>query len=323
MQTMPSIPRSPVYLFYGNQAEPILRARDEVLKTVLLPETRDENLTEYIATGQSATVRLGELLDEIAGDLATVSFIPDAPKCVVVTNPAELFGPGGGRPARASANKKSARTAAQPRKDPAERIAGWIERELPQTGHCLLLLAFEDEADGREVNEKSELFTRILKVGYAQRFSDTKAFFRIEDGLLNRDTAACLGALRDLWKAGKGDSAVYSATVRCLRYLMQANIARERRIVRDAQAQAALFPADRQRNLFQAHPGVQRKYLGEPIYRTGELLKAYDGVLQVYRALRPRPRDIYVPDARGLLEQTLVKLIASPRPRPTGPGRQR
>jgi hypothetical protein len=37
-------------------------------------------------------------------------------------------------------------------------------------------------------------------------------------------------------------------------------------------------------------------------------------VLGVYRALRPRPGDVYVPDARLLLEKALLKLFASPRP---------
>jgi hypothetical protein len=307
----------PVYLFYGNQADPILKARDAVLGMLMAPETRDENLTEYISSGATPTVKMGELLDEIAGDLATVSFFPDAPKCVVVTNPAELMSggaaSGGGR--KTAAKKASAKAANAPKKKPEERLAEWIERELPQTGQHLLLLAFEDEAAGREVNEKSELYRVILKTGYAQRFSDLKAFFRIENGLVGRDLNGCLAAIGDLWKAGKGDGTVYSALVRSMRFLMQANIARERRILNDADAQARLFPADRQRNLFQAAPNVQRKYLVAPIYRTADLLAAYRELLDVYRALRPRPGDVYVADALGLLKQTLARLMASPPPR--------
>ena len=40
------------------------------------------------------TVKLMTLLDEIAGDMAMVSFIADAPKCVTVTNPVEIYGRG-------------------------------------------------------------------------------------------------------------------------------------------------------------------------------------------------------------------------------------
>jgi hypothetical protein len=307
---MADYPKVPVYLFYGNQPDPILKARDAVLAAVLQPETRDENLTEYYPTANTATVKLGDLLDEISGDLATMSFIPDAPKCIVVTNPAELMGSSVGRPPRAPSKKAAAK-----KKDPAQALERWIEHELPQTGHHLLLLAFEDEADGREVNEKGSLYTAVMKIGFGRKFSDTKAFFRIEDGLLARDASACLSAVRDLWKSGKGDSAVYGAVVRSLRFLMQANIARERQALHDPKAQGELFPADRQRNLFQAAPIVQRKYLAAPIYRTGDLLKAYEGALRVYRALRPHPGDLYVPDPRGLLEQTILILIGSAPPR--------
>jgi hypothetical protein len=305
----------PVYLFYGNQADPILKARDAVLGMLMAPETREENLTEYISSGATPTVKMGELLDEIAGDLATVSFFPDAPKCVVVTNPVELMGGGAGGAGRKPSAKKASAKAAAPKKKPEERLAEWIERELPQTGGHLIILAFEDESAGREINEKSELYRVILKTGYAQRFSDVKAFFRIENGMVGRDLNGCLAAIGDLWKAGKGDGAVYGALVRSMRFLMQANIARERRILNDAEAQARLFPADRQRNLFQAAPNVQRKYLAAPIYRTTDLLAAYRDLLDVYRALRPRPGDIYVADALGLLKQTLARLMGSAPPR--------
>jgi hypothetical protein len=304
---MPKIPKVPAYLFYGNQPDAILRARDEALALVLTPDTRDENLTEYYSTTSTPTVKLADLLDEIAGDLATVSFFPDAAKCVVVTNPAELMSSSTRRPPAKKAK-------AAPKANPEERLIAWIERELPQTGGHLVLLCFEDEAAGREVNEKNALYSAILKNGFAQKFSDTKAFFRIEDGLLARDASGCLSAIRDLWKAGKGDSAVYNSVTRSLRFLMQANIARDKKITQSPEALTRLFPTDRQRNLFQAHPNIQRKYLGQPIYRTPELLKAYEGILDVYRALRPRPGDLYVPDALGLLEQTLVKLITSPPP---------
>ena len=76
------------------------------------------------------------------------------------------------------------------------------------------------------------------------------------------------------------------------------------------------FPSDAQRNLFKSSPYVSRKYLGgRGAYRTIDLLNAYQGLLDVYRAMRPRPTDFYVPDARGLLEETLVRLTTSPTPR--------
>ncbi len=297
-------PIKPIYLFYGDQADRILEARDEIVRA-LLPEeeARGENLTEYYPTAKANTFSLASALDEIAGDLATVSFLPEAPKCVVVMNPAELLGKSGGR--RKAADKESRQE---------QRLVHWITHNLPATGQHMVLLAFEDEADMREVRMSAPLFKAIMQVGTCTAFKDKPAFFKIEDALVARRPSALIAAVRDLWKPSKGDASVYSSVVRTLRYLIQANIARERRLRDDPALLADLFPGAAQQNLFKASPHTQRRYLARPVYRTRDLLDAYCGVLQVYRALRPRPDDIYVPDALGLLEETLMRLMTSPRP---------
>jgi len=302
-------PRRPLYLFHGTQSEAIQKARDAVLDLLLPGEGRNENLTEYYPASMTGKVSLTQLLDEIAGDLATISFIPDAIKCVVVTNPAELFGRG--EEAGGDAAKGKAGDAKH-----AAALMTWLERELPATGHALVLLVFEDEAAQLEVNVKSPLYQLVLKIGHLQRFSfGEKAFFRIEGAILRRDPIACLRAIRELWASPKGQTPVYNSIVRCLRLAMQANIARERKAVQDAEAQALYFPPTAQFNLFKTHPNVMKKYLSVPVYRTVDLVRAYAGVLDVYRAMRPRPDDLYVPDALGLIEQTLVQLMTAPRPR--------
>lgn len=303
---MADYPRVPLYLFYGTQTEAILAARDEIVNRVVPPDFRNENLTEFYPSSHGDTVKLMTLLDEIAGDMAMVSFIADAPKCVTVTNPVEIYGAGG---ERGGGGKKS---------EKAEKAEGnltrWLEKELPQTGHTLILLAFEDEASQREVDQKCALYQAVQKIGFLRGFSDTRAFFRIEDAIVRRQAAACIEAVRDLWKAGKGDMRVYSSVVRALRYLLQANIVRDKKWEQNGAAIATFFPPDPQRNLFKAHSNVQKKYTGQHNYRTKDLMKAYQGALDVYRALRPRPGDQYVPDAQGLLEQTLLELLTSPRP---------
>ena len=148
-------PRRPLYLFYGTQVEALQKARDAVVAMVLPGEGRDENLTEYYPASMQAKLPLAQVYDEIAGDLATISLIPDAPKCVIVTNPAELFGSARRGGEETEGGAKGAKR--------AEAVMAWLERELPATGHTLLLLAFEDEAAQLEVNEKSPLFQLVLK----------------------------------------------------------------------------------------------------------------------------------------------------------------
>ncbi|MCE5230710.1 hypothetical protein LLG95_14115 [bacterium] len=301
---MANYPKVPIYLFYGNQTERITAARDQVLADRVPPEMRDENLTEYYPTSSGDTVKLADLFDEIAGDMEMMSFFPDVAKCAVVTNPVEIFSSTGGRP------KGRAKKGAE---EKADRMLAWIAQVLPTTSNFMIVLAFEDESAGREVNAKSgtPLFQAIQKVGYTQGFSDVRAAYRIEDAIAARDLDRLLGAIDDLWKAGKGDMAVYNNVVRALRFHMEANIGRERRL--DADARTRLMPEDPQRNLFKAHDFIQKKY-ARAAYRTADLIKAYQKMVEVYRALRPRPGDLYVADARGLLVQAMAELMTSRAP---------
>jgi len=230
---MAKFPKVPIYLFYGNRTEEILRARDQVLDMLIEKESRFESLTEYQAQGQSYGIELNKILSDIAGDLSTLSFIPGAQKVVVVTNPMELYSAGAARPRKKKAKKKSAskgRTKAKPEKPKSDgqEYLRWIQDELKETGNHLILIALEDEGAGREVNDRHPIFQTIGRMGHFQKFRDTKAFWRIEDSLIGRNPQACLAAIQDLWKPGKGDSNVYGAVVRCLRFMLQANIGAQR-----------------------------------------------------------------------------------------------
>lgn len=316
---MNALPQVPVYLLYGNRVDAIQGVRDRLLEDLLDPEARNENLTEFSSSGNRFGVELEKLLPEIAGDLDTMSFIPGAKKVVVVTNPVEVYG-SGGRARRKSPAKKSARGKTAAKKATAKSsepaYMEWMRTALPETGNHLILLCYEDEADGREVNEKHPLVQLIARVGHCQAFRDTKAFFRIESALIERNSAACLVAVRDLWKTGKGDMAVYSSIIRCLRFMLQAAIGRERRVGGDSAKRALYFPARAQFSLYKSSDWMQRKYTSRPAaYGVVALLACYERMLEVYEALRPRPDALFVPDARRLLEQVLMELFASPRSR--------
>jgi hypothetical protein len=248
-----------------------------------------------------------------------MSFITPTPKMIVVVNPAELYpiGPGRGKPggsasrAKAKGKTKSKPEAAVP---PEQRCVEWIERSLIGSGHRMILLAFEDEAEGREVNEKSGLFLVVAQRGYPQRFRDNKAFFRIEEALVSRDATGLLRAIEELWTPREGNMKVYGSVLRAMRLMLQAGIVRDRNLLRDPAAAGFYFPNARG-SLMGAPPNVRDRYLrgGSP-FRTGDLLRAFQELLRVYEALRPQSGELYVPDQRALLERILLELIASPRP---------
>jgi hypothetical protein len=289
----------PILLFYGNRGDEILAARDRALDAILPRETRHENLTE-VYSNQGGSVSLAKALPEISADLDTMSFIPDATKCVIVTNPEELMGSGG----RAPKKKKGG---------DEQQVVDWVTKVLPKTGHHMIVLGMEDESIGREVNEQSALFQAIQQIGYSKRFREV-LFFKIEDGLLHRQINVVLGAVRELWNPRGGDMRVYNALTRSIRFMLQANLDKDPRIRRDPNLKSTLLPANKSTNLYKSSPTVQRKYTQITRYRTQDLLEAYESLTKVYQAMRPRADAVYVPDALGILEQTLSRLMMSPDP---------
>lgn len=299
---------APVYLFVGNDVPALMRARDEVVALFLNEETRNENLTEHVSGGRDYGVYMEAVIPEIASEFSTLSMLAESDRVAVIYNPMELFGGaekkpgGGGKRGKGAAKAKSG--------EGGGGYLGWIERDLPETQGHIVLIAIEDEADGREVSDRHPLFQLCARMGETRRFSDNKAFFRIEDALLRGDAPACLAAVRDLWKPGKGDMSVYNSLVRSLRYMLQAQVmnlnGRGPRL-----AESGLFPESPQAALPRAHTVVQGKYKNAPRrYEIADLLACYERLMGVYQALRPAPGDVHVPDALGLTERALAELMA-------------
>lgn len=304
----------PIHLYYGNRVGEILGARDRILAAWLDPETRDENLTEYRSTKGQFFAELTELLPEIAGDLDTISFIPGSRKVAVVVNPIEVYSRSGARK-RAGGAKRKAETASEVEDGQAAAGLRWLAEVLPKTDNRLLLLAFEEESESREIDDKSPLFQLIARIGAIRPFRHPRAFYRIEDALIDRDATACLRAVRDLWGDGKGDNSVYSGLTRSLRFMLQANINLERGVTKDPVRAERLLPSRAQFNLFKSQDFIRKKYTRSPLpYRTSDLLTAYEGLVKVYRAMRPDKAELYVPDSLMLVEKVLMELFASPPP---------
>src|SRR4051812_6463203 len=83
-------PITPLYLLYGTRHEAVLKTRDQIVALLIEPEFRNENVTNYDAAGHQKLTLAGAL-DQIAGDLATMSFFPGTAKIAIVTNPQEIF----------------------------------------------------------------------------------------------------------------------------------------------------------------------------------------------------------------------------------------
>ncbi len=316
MRTDSSLKKVPIYFFYGDQVDEILRLRDQAIDLLLGRENRDGNLTEFMPPANRKTTSLAEILPELAADMATMSFIAEAAKVAVVTNPAELFASEydaarrAAKPKKATGKKKStAGDSAAPAEAP---YVEWFQKLLPETGNHVILLAFEDEGESRQVNQAHPLLQVIGRIGHMQRFgSSGKQIFAIEDAILRRDFQTCLSTIRELW-TDKMKMRVLTSIVRCMRFMLQATISRERKLSSNPELAAICLPSSNL-SLYQSKDFIIRKYEGATGYRTMDLLKTYERLLEVHEALRPRPDDVFVPDALELLERILMELFMSPR----------
>ncbi|MBI1784151.1 hypothetical protein HYR69_03325 [Candidatus Sumerlaeota bacterium] len=226
----------PIYFFYGTQTEEIMRASDNAVREILGETSRDENLTIYTPPGNQKTVEFANILSELNADLATMSLVAENEKVAIVYNPAEVFSESGAR-ARRPAKPKKGRTAKaeSPNAGASDEPAippylTWIEKRLPETGNHLIILAFEDEADGREVPKEHPILQIAGRMGLTAAFREKdKLIFKIEDSIRGRDALGCIAQIRELWKPGRSDMNIYTGVVRCIRFMLQAGIVRDRR----------------------------------------------------------------------------------------------
>ncbi len=236
-------------------------------------------------------------------DLSTISFIADHPKIHIVNNPKEIY-------KAAPKDKNKAETA----------MVEFVLRELPATSNAIVIIGFEDEANGEVVDLKrgvTPLLTAIQKIGVIQSFRENReaAVFTIQDAIMRGDIPQTLSTMRKLWKSDRGQSEVYRITTSTLRYLIQVSLVQDSKRHKKEDLEK-LFPNDKQSNLLKAHAFTQKQLLERPCrYRLVDLIRAHERMLEVYRAMRPRPTDLYVPDAQIMTEQIILELMNAPRPR--------
>lgn len=311
---------NPLYLIYGDNVSAMQDARDNILASLLPPEERNENLTEYIGTGNKFGISFEDILGDINADLSTMSLLADTKKVVVVTDPIEIFASefkARRKPAKPKKAKPKSKTGDAEDANAEPPYVRWLKQTLPKTGNHLIIIANTDEAEDRDISDTNPLFQAITQAhGELMRFQSgtSKAIYRIEDAIVMRQPDQFFKEIEELW-TDKTNMNIYNQVTRAMRFMIQAGILRDPRVAGDIEKQSVLLPASARTNLTKLHAFPQQKYtrnVGR--YRMVDLIKAYQELIEVYLALRPRPGVIYVQDARLALDRVMATLFASPQP---------
>lgn len=317
-------PDPQVYLIFSSNAREVQQQRDRLLDSLMPREMRDENLLEIYSS--SGPLRLQDHVSAIVSELATIPFLPDSRRVVVVHELADLLFAGGGRrgggaaakagAGEGGAKKKGAKGAAAPdrkRATPVEALAAFVAHDLPATPNVLIFSSVVEIERGQQIDEKSALFKilmppmgRVIRPAHKQ----TDPLWQMGDALLLRDAPNCLRLFRTVYHEDAKHRVFYEI-LKNVRFLLQAKVLPTLRAkgVGDEAIRTSYLPEDKKLNLMLAPSFIQEKVCAAaPRFTVRQLMKAMEDLLAINRVLIPSQSDTYAPDVRLLMETFLISL---------------
>ena len=316
-------PDPQIYLIYNSDARWVQQQRDKLLDDLMPREMRDENLLEIYST--SGPLRLADHVSAIVSELATIPFLPDSRRVVVVHELADLLFAGGGKRGGAAAKAEAAGggakkrgakggAAAGPKRlTPVEALAAFVAHDLPATPNVLIFSNVVEIERGQQIDDKSPLFKMIAPpIGRVIRppRKQTDPLWLMGDALLARDAPNCLRLFRTVYQSDAPHRVFYEL-LKNVRFLLQAKVLRtlDERSVGTEAIRTSYLPEDKRLNLLLQPDFIQEKVRkAAPKFNVRELMKAMEDLLAINRVLIPSQSDAYAPDVRLLMETFIIGL---------------
>jgi hypothetical protein len=306
-------PDTRLFFLYGADLARLSNVRREALARLIPVEERDQNLTE-IEPSVGRQLSLDALAPGLIEELSTAAFFPDQRRVIMVSGLQELFAAGARAAAKkpAKAPKKSAKTAKasaadpeKPKKTGEELLLEYLDGDFRRSRNALIILAEEDEAKNRRVNEKGRLAEYLFNRAAVVACKEPPIRFEFEQALYDRDAARAVLLYRQ-WIEPDTRASVLSAVTNAVRMMLQIK-ARDsapnaRRSLED------YFPRGRG-SLSSAHQFVVRKAeTGARRYTVMELARAQAALLELNDAFYPPPGATWAADLDAAVETFLLRL---------------
>lgn len=298
-----------VFLVIGADASWVGDEREALIERFVSKEMRDENLLELYATS-SRDLKLDDVCGQVVSELATIPFLPDSKRVVVLHNLADFLG--GGR-SKGGGRKKASGAGGKKKRTSVEMLEMFMKNDLPATGNVLIFSSVVDPLRGKYVDRNSPLRKMLDKSDIAQVMlppqKEKDPLFEMSDAILARRTPAALKAFRAVY-SNDTQTRVFNEMLKVVRFLIQADVIgrlSEGGMSAD-RARNRVMPDNKTLSLLDQPDWVVKKYRGAAMrFQLRQSMAALERLLEIQRVLFPSSADTYVPDLRMMLETFIVE----------------
>jgi hypothetical protein len=297
------------HLLHGDDEAAMELAKSRIVEANLDREMREENYREIVT---SPGTPLKRVMDEIMAELATVSFLPDAPRVVTVYSVTDLIDSG---------KAKSSRSKGKPGESEgggsaSDILAEFVENSLPNLEAVLIMMAAEDPEKWKKLNFDNPLVQLAARNGTLKAFKDESPQFAFFDALFQRQPEKAIQLWREwLDRAGASNPKPFQSLASNLRLLIQAKILASNtaatRGLTNAEFTQRCLPPESDRSVAKLYPDFRREKLlrQSVLFSFSELNRAYQRLLPIMKFIIPVSTDVTVPDKAQLAEIWILDLI--------------
>jgi DNA polymerase III delta subunit len=296
------------HLLAGDDEVAMELAKSLIVDHHLSPEMREENYREFLTTPGTPLKRV---LDDVMAELATVSFLPDAPRVVTLYTVSDLLE---GK-SKGAKSKKSAAPAGAGKTTASEILTQFLENDLAHIHGVLILMMTEDPEKGKRLDYENPVVQYAAQKGFLTNFRDESPQFAFFDALFARDAEKAIPLWREwIQRAGSSNNRPYQMLISQFRLLIQAKILgartyESRKLSRTAFEELCL-PKEYDRTILRVQPESRRERLQQQAskFSYSQLNRATQRLMPLVKTFIPLSTDITVPNKSHLAEIWILEL---------------
>ncbi|MCD6385816.1 hypothetical protein J7M23_08580 [Candidatus Sumerlaeota bacterium] len=286
-----------IYLYYGDDEAGVNEAKLKTLQSLLPPEEREYNVSEFSPPANRFTLPLQKAMPGLIAELRTRSMFKEGTRIAIVYNLDAFYQ---SEPSAKNKAKKSVLNA----------FLDFLKHQFVSLPNVLIFVCTENPDKGRWVITTSPLTSFVREAGSVKVF---RSHLRQQfiDSILARNSVGTVRALRQWWARTKSPVPVFNALVYLVEVLLQAKLLSEKRRygLADKDLKERFLKRSMTVSFFKEYPQRQNKILhASRNYTIKELTVALEELLKLNVYVYPQQSDKYVPDISALLEKFVIEL---------------
>ncbi|MEQ8820677.1 MAG: hypothetical protein RLY93_10555 [Sumerlaeia bacterium] len=296
----PTPPRLPqIALIYGNDEAAVARERYG-LERAHLPHGEESGDVVDIRGAGTQRLELKKCVQEIIGELGTVSMLGDAKRVVTVHDLADF-----------RTAQKSKRASKSTKTDEFDLLGNYLRDVLPTTDNAIIFVVNEnDEKRDRSLEKSSRMYDLVSRLGQVIERRVKRLDYQLEEALFKRDLVKSLHLLREWFdRSGSSSGRIVGFFNTFIQLLLQARLQLE---AQQAGLDARNLFASDMRPSIKSVPSFKYDALRGFASQTSmeQLRRALELAHETQRHAFPSGAMPVVQDPQDLLEQLIVELLA-------------